>query len=39
MTKKKTDDFEVAINATRTNDEEMEDVADDVSENISEENV
>lgn len=38
MTKKKTDDFEVAMNATRTNDEEMEDVADDVSENISEEN-
>ena len=38
MTKKKTDDFEVAMNATETNDEEMEDAAD-VSEPTSEKNV
>ncbi len=37
MTKKKTDDLEVAMNATEMNDEEMEDVADDVSESISDE--
>lgn len=37
MTKKKTEDFEVAMNAAEVTDEEMEDVADDVSENISNE--
>lgn len=37
MTKKKTDDLEVAMNATEMNDEEMEDVADDASESISDE--
>lgn len=37
MTKKKTEDFEVAMNAAEVTDEEMEDVADDVSENISKE--
>lgn len=36
MTKKKTDEFEVAMNATEVNDEELEDVAD-VSETIPEE--
>ncbi len=35
MTKKKTEDFEVAMNATEVNDEEKEDVADDVSETVS----
>ena len=37
MTKKKTEDFEVAMNVAEVTDEEMEDVADDVSENISKE--
>ncbi len=35
MTKKKTEDFEVAMNATEVTDEEKEDVADDVSETVS----
>lgn len=37
MTKKKTEDFEVAMNVTEAKDEEMEDVADDVSETFPEE--
>lgn len=35
MTKKKTEDFEVAMNATEVTDEEKEDVAEDVSETVS----
>ena len=35
MTKKKTEDFEVAMNATEVTDEEKEDVADDASETVS----
>lgn len=35
MTKKKTEDFEVAMNATEVTEEEKEDVADDVSETVS----
>lgn len=35
MTKKKTEDLEVAMNATEVTDEEKEDVADDVSETVS----
>ncbi len=38
MTKKKTEDFEVAMNAAEVTDEEMEDVADVVSETFPEEN-
>ena len=37
MTKKKTDEFEVAMDAAVENNEEMEDVADDVSDAILEE--
>lgn len=37
MTKKKTEDFEVAMNAAEVTDVEMGDVANDVSENISKE--
>lgn len=35
MTKKKTEDLEVAMNATEVTDEEKEDVADDASETVS----
>ena len=35
MTKKKTEDLEVAMNATEVTDEEKEDVAEDVSETVS----
>lgn len=38
MTKKKTEDLEVAMNATEVNDEELEDVAD-VSDTVPEENL
>ena len=37
MAKKKNEDLEVAVNETEVNDEEMEDIVDDVSENISKE--